>query len=175
MKKLIGLLLLPLLFSCTVAQKSQVENIPAAVPPPGIVLSSDDRLGGAGFTKLPGEARTYLKTLSEAFRKQDLPFLLAQGEAQFEAQVKPQYDEKTYLALLYRTGANAASAPRVDLQAPEQLIPAEIHHIEYEHWEEEGPLLDIAAKLVTKTGKPIPCTIMLVWRLSEPKILGLFP
>jgi hypothetical protein len=123
---------------------------------------------------LPPEARSYLETLARAFRGRDRDFLLSQGEAQFEAEVRPVCDEESYLALLYRIGPYAEDNSREDAKTP-RLIPDEILRIEYLDWGEQGPLLEIRARLVRREGTPLPCLIMLVWKLQEPKIQGRFP
>jgi hypothetical protein len=133
----------------------------------------DDRLDSRSFDGLPPEARAYLKNLSRAFRNRDAEFLLSQGEDHFEAEVRPFYDDESYLALLYRTGAWGTDAPWTEAEFP-RLSPGEIRHVEYLSWEERGPVLEIRGRLVTSAGI-IPCTIMLIWRLAEPKIQGLYP
>jgi hypothetical protein len=123
---------------------------------------------------LPPEARSYLETLARAFRGRDRDFLLSQGEAQFEAEVRPFRDEESYLALLYRTGPYGEDSSWEDTRTP-RLIPDEILRIEYLDWRERGPLLEIRARLIRREGTPLPCLIMLVWKLQEPKIQGRFP
>jgi hypothetical protein len=150
------------------------EEIPAAAPVRETVpAGTDDRLDTPGFGGLPPEARAYLRELSRAFRDQDTAFLLRQGERQFEADVRPRRDDESYLALLYRAGPWGTDAPRAAAEVP-RLFPGEIRYIEYSDWEERGPLLEIRGRLVTRTGV-IPCVIMLIWRLVEPKIQGLYP
>jgi hypothetical protein len=123
---------------------------------------------------LPPEARAYLENLSRAFRTRDREFLLNQGEAQFEAEVRPFYDEDVYLALLYRVGPYAQDRPRQDLNFP-RLFPEEVDGIEYADWEERGPYLEIRGRLVRRGKEPLPCCIVLIWKLREPKIQGRFP
>ncbi|MDR2403904.1 MAG: hypothetical protein LBD78_07730 [Spirochaetaceae bacterium] len=123
---------------------------------------------------LPADTRAYLEALSAAFRNGDRNFLLSQGEAQFEAEVRSFYDEETYLALLYRIGPYGQESPRTDTETP-RLNPEEILRIEYADWGEQGPLLELHCRLIRRRGPPLPCLIMLVWRLPEPKILGRFP
>ncbi|MDR0624090.1 MAG: hypothetical protein LBG10_06635 [Treponema sp.] len=142
-------------------------------PPSAAIIGDDDRLDSGDFAGLPPEAKSYLQTLSRAFRTQDKNFLLGQGESRFEAEVKPHYDDESYLALLYRAGSYGAESPREETERP-RLSPEEITYIEYSEWEERGPLLEIRARLVTRTGT-VPCVIMLIWRLAEPKIQGLYP
>jgi hypothetical protein len=123
---------------------------------------------------LPPEARAYLEDLSRAFRDGDKEFLRNQGEAQFEAEVRPFYDEDRYLALLYRVGPYAQDRPRQDPAIP-RLSPEEVDHIEYAEWEERGPYLEIRGRLVRRGKDPLPCCILLIWKLREPKIQGRFP
>jgi hypothetical protein len=147
-----------------------VAGSPAAAVP---ALPQENRLREPAFSKLPAEARDYLERLAQAFSNHEEPFLLAQGEPQFEAENRPRYDDETYLALLYRVGVYAGDSPRMNKEIP-RLAPANISHIQYLSWEENGPLLEIKARLVGNDGAITPCLIMLVWRLREPKIEGLF-
>jgi hypothetical protein len=147
--------------------------------PEGSAAPSGDKPEGLPFTEippgdLPPDTRSYLETLSGAFRRGDRTFLLSQGEAQFEAEVMPFHDEETYLALLYRIGPYGEESPREDTETP-RLNPAEILGLEYSGWEEQGPLLELRCRLIRRRGPPLPCRIVLAWRLREPKILGRFP
>jgi hypothetical protein len=164
--------------SCAAGPKSAETGEAPGAAPAGAALSAAPAKGGpldsASFQGMPPEARAYLELLARAFIDQDENFLLAQGEAQFEAEVKPGCDSETYLALLYHAGAYAAESPRAGIPLP-RLKPADIHHIEYTHWKENGPMLEIQGRLITRAGNSVPCKIMLVWRLREPKILGRFP
>jgi hypothetical protein len=129
---------------------------------------------GLPWEGLPPGVRAYLTELAEAFARQDASFLLAQGEAQFEAEVRPRYDEGDYLALLYRAGPYGEDSPRSAAERI-RLEVREISGVEYTGWEERGPLLEIRGRLIRRGGPPVPCVIMLVWKLWEPKILGIFP
>ncbi|GHT59047.1 hypothetical protein FACS1894109_14240 [Spirochaetia bacterium] len=133
-----------------------------------------DHLDEAAFAGLPPDARTYLAAISKAFRNQDRQFLLAQGEGTFEADVKPWYDDEDYLAMLYRVGSYATDTPWGKNERP-RLIPSEIREIEYINWEEQGPMLAIQGRLDYKDGSAMPCKIILAWRLTEPRILGIYP
>lgn len=147
----------------------------ADAPRPAIATPvTGDRLDTREFAGLPPEARAYLAAVSRAFRNQDTQFLLAQGEKTFEAEVKPRYDDEAYLALLYRSGPYAADTPWGKGQTA-KLEPSAIRGIEYIDWEEQGPMLAIQGRLIPKSGAAIPCKIILAWRLTEPKILGVYP
>ena len=177
----IAVLVAALVLSCAQSPKVAESAVPAisSVPAPATAPALDgitppeNRLNGPAFKNIPGEAREYLERLSRAFISQDEAFLLAQGEPQFESETRPRHDNETYLALLYRTGVYAAESPRLSGQPP-RLAPATVSHIQYLSWEENGPLPEIKAQLVGKDGKTTPSLIMLVWRLREPKIEGLF-
>jgi hypothetical protein len=132
-----------------------------------------DGLDREDFRKLPPETRSYLEALSRAFAGQDREQLLSQGEENYEAAVKPYYDEGSYLAMLYRAGAYAVDSPWDSGRRP-SLDPGKTLGIEYLDWEEQGPMLVIRGRLVTKT-ETLPCKIVLVWRLRAPKILGVYP
>jgi hypothetical protein len=157
--------------------RSDPETAPAESGPAVVVVAPEspreNRPDDAAFSSLPPEARQYLERLARAFAAGEEAFLLAQGEPQFEAEMRPRYDKETYLALLYRAGPYAENFPRQD-GPPSRLIVSAISQIQYLAWEENGPLLEITARLIGADGAITPCRIMLVWRLREPKIEGLF-
>ncbi|MDR3174842.1 MAG: hypothetical protein LBU19_11365 [Treponema sp.] len=123
------------------------------------------------WARVPPEAQAYLAELARAFARQDTAFLLAQGEAQFEAEVRPRYDEENYLAMLYRVGPYGEDESPAGI---DRLRPAEIKGIEYTDWEERGPMLRVRGRLIT-AGAKIPCAILFNPRLKTPKILGAYP
>jgi hypothetical protein len=155
-----------------VSAAAAAEEVPAVLSP-AATAPAENRLKDPVFRNLPAEARSYLERLSRAFSARDEAFLLDQGEPQFEAENRTRFDKETYLALLYRIGAYAADSPRMS-QEPSRLVLAGVSRIEYLAWEEKGPLLEIKARLIGADGKATPCLIMLVWKLREPKIEGLF-
>jgi hypothetical protein len=152
-----------------VEEKTGSNAATFSVPP-----AKADHLDTRAFSGLPPEARNYLSALSQAFQKADAEFILAQGERQFEAEVKKNYDNETYFALLYRIGTYAAESSWETAEKP-HLKVREISHIEYISWEENGPMLSIQGKLITAEGEAVPCKIILAWRLKDPKILGQYP
>jgi hypothetical protein len=150
-----------------------------AAPPERSADAAPERVKAVPFREqppqdLPREARSYLEGLSRAFHNRDRGFLLNQGEAQFEAEVRPNYDDDIYLALLYRIGPYARDQARQDITIP-RLLPEEVDRIEYADWEERGPYLEIRGRLVRRGKTALPCLIVLVWKLREPKIHGRFP
>ncbi|MDR0400901.1 MAG: hypothetical protein LBH51_08160 [Treponema sp.] len=143
--------------------------------PGGGIPGQEPGGGSLPWEDLPPEPRAYLRELAGAFSRQDAAFLLAQGESQFEAEIRPRYDEEEYLALLYRAGSYGQDKPYDEEDAP-RLDVLEISGLEYTGWEERGPLLEVRGRLVRQGGRPpVPCVIMLLWKLWEPKILGRFP
>jgi hypothetical protein len=159
-------------FSCASAPP-ETENAAIRVYSAPEAPSGGNGLNAQAFKTLPAEARAYLERLARAFGSQDEAFLLAQGEEQFEAEMRPRYDKEAYLALLYRIGVYAEDSPRAGVMLP-LLNPSKVKRIDYLSWEDSGPLLEIKARLIGADGKTTPCLIMLVWRLREPKIEGLF-
>jgi hypothetical protein len=165
------LAVLTALAACAGLGRAEEENtVPLRGPPledaPGPYTSRPP----AG---LPPEARFYLEGLSRAFAGGDGAFLLAQGEPVFEAEVRPRFDEETYLALLYRTGPLAldpgagGDLPRLDYR--------HIRRLEYLGWEERGPLVEIQGRFIMAGGAPVPCAIVFNPRLEEIRVLGVFP
>jgi hypothetical protein len=134
----------------------------------------EDNLGKSVFKGLPSEAREYLETLSKAFKDKDLDFLISQGELNYENSTRLRYDEETYLAMLYRIGPYTEDSPFQEMKLP-RLEYKEITGIEYLAWDETGPMIEIRARLIRQKNEPIPCEIMLVWKLPEPKVLGAYP
>jgi hypothetical protein len=133
-----------------------------------------DKLETPAFKGLPPEARDYLETLARAFRGKDRDFLLSQGESRYEAELRPLYDAESYLAMLYRAGAYADDDPWRAPAFP-RLNSEDIAGVEYTGWAEEGPILRIQGRLHLLKGESLPCEIMLIWRLKEPKVLGAYP
>jgi hypothetical protein len=168
-----------LLGACANSGKAQraapVERSPAVSPAAiaAIAVLPESGLDRPLFQRLSPETLGCLEALSKAFAAQDRAYLLSQGEENYEAEIRPYYDEGSYLAMLYRAGAYAAEGPG-DSGGRPFLEPGEILGIEYLDWEEQGPMLLIRGRLVTKTGT-LPCRIVLAWRLAEPKILGAYP
>ena len=153
------------LSSAAVSSTAEKAPGPVVQPPPGNGLDS------AGFRNIPADARNYLTALADAFKSKNRDFLVSQGEAQYEKEVRSRVDEETYLALLYRAGPYSADSewkPAV----PPRLEYSHIRAIEYTGWEEAGPMLDIKGRLYLNGGAVLPCRIILAWRLPEPKILG---
>jgi hypothetical protein len=130
--------------------------------------------GEPPWEELPLGARSYLAELAEAFSLGDAAFLLAQGETQFETELRPHYDEGDYLALLYRAGSYLEDKPR-NRAGRTRLRLTEIKRMEYTGWEERGPMLEVRGRLITGGGKNIPCLIVFNPRLRTPKLLGAYP
>jgi hypothetical protein len=174
---LLAALLLPVLAGCAgLPPEMAVPEAAPALPPESPPAKEEGGYSPKPPLGLPVEAGKYLRALSRAFSTADRDFLLAQGESQFEADNRGRYDEESYLALLYRVGLfseDRASVP-AERESP-RLDLAQIRRIEFSGWEEQGPVLIIGGRLVTKTGGAIPCRLVLLWRLREPKILGVYP
>ena len=179
-REYLSILALACLFaSCVSQQTHEKETVPAAAPAAEIKktpspterLPSGNELDSPQFRNLPPEAKDYLETLAEAFQKKDKEFLVSQGESQYEKELRSRLDEETYLALLYRIGPYSEDSPWKP-PTPQRLNASLIRAIEYTEWGENGPMLDIYGRLYLSNGDSLPCRIVLVWRLPEPKILG---
>ena len=149
----------------TTAVRPGTAAIPALPP---------DGLGTQTFRQFPSEAADYLRLLSEAFRNRDSAFLLSQGEIQYETELRPRYEDEVYLAMMFRIGSYGEDSQWGSTQVL-RLHPAQLRGIEYTGWEEAGPMLRISGRIHMIDGSNIPCEIVLVWRLPEPKILGYWP
>jgi hypothetical protein len=177
------LLLLPLvllLWGCAstadIPTEAEPETAPVAISPrlAARPVKIEDNLEKSIFKGLPQEAREYLETLSKAFREKDLDYLISQGEIHYENENRFRYDEGTYLGMLYRIGPYTEDSPFREMKLP-RLEYKEIIGIEYTAWDETGPMIEVQAKLISQNGEPIPCELMLVWKLPEPKVLGVYP
>ena len=168
-----------LLAGCASRLPLEEEKVPAAAPSqktekapaPAVRVPPGNGLGAPRFRNIPPEARDYLETLAEAFRKKDREFLASQGEGQYEKELRSRLDEEIYLALLYRIGPYSEDSPWQS-QSPPRLDTSTVQGIEYSDWKENGPMLEISGRLYLSGGGVLPCRIVLVWRLPEPKILG---
>jgi hypothetical protein len=165
-------------FSCAVTgvstQKETAETALSRQEPEARPARIDSGLGSPAFQNLPPEAAEYLALLAAAFAGKDRDFLVSQGETSYETDNRSRYDDETYLAMLYRTGPYTEDSPFGEITLP-RLEYAEISGIRYTAWEEVGPLIKVNAQLIPRKGEAVPCEIMLVWRLTEPKILGVYP
>ena len=146
-----------------------IETTAETVEQPRFVLT--DGLDSELFRDLPLVAKNYLRTLSQAFRRQDKEFLLSQGKAQYEIEQRFLMDDETYLALLYRIGPLSRNHYMKPIVHP-RLYVNTVRGIEFTGWEEIGPMLEIRGLLHFIDGDTTPCVIMLLWRLQEPRILG---
>jgi hypothetical protein len=160
-----------LLAGCAGLERGQSPGEKPQAPPPPLTTKRPESPALAG---LPPEARNYLDQLARAFAAQDRAFLLSQGERQYEEQLRPLWDEESYLAMLYRCGDWARERNDTSNRIP-RLDPREIREIEFLTWEERGPLVEIRGNLITTGGTRIPCGIVFNPRLNEPKILGMYP
>ncbi|MDR2659750.1 MAG: hypothetical protein LBC27_07165 [Spirochaetaceae bacterium] len=121
---------------------------------------------------LPDYVSEYLLGISAAFAAHDSVFLLAQGEAGYEKDVRPFVNDDEYLALLYRAGAYAEDA---EWSSPFSVDIDNVSFIDYTDWREHGPVLEIDGIMQMKKGPPLSFSIILLWRLPQPKILGIYP
>jgi hypothetical protein len=145
---------------------TQIDNPPIVEIPPVVGVDQyNDKLDDPTFAKLPADVKKYLQSLSAAFKNHDEDFLLAQGEAMFEQQIRPIYNDEEYFIMLYRIGGDIWKAPAV----------SDISHIEYTGWESGDPVMEIRGRFFSDDKQIVPCVIMLAWKLDEPKIIGLYP
>ncbi len=131
-------------------------------------------LRNAAFAGLPDGVAAYLERLAAAVRNRDAAFLRAQGEREYSGRVRPMVDEKAYLALLYRVGPYSAEGP-ADGERPPRLDPARLRSLRYTGWDENGPVAEVRGLLFLAEGPPLPCTISVLWKLREMRIIGREP
>jgi hypothetical protein len=126
------------------------------------------------FADLPEGVRAYLERLAQAVREHDAKFLLAQGEPNYARRLRPQLDDETYLALLYRVGPYAVERP-TDSERPLRLSAAKLRAIRYTGWDDRGPVVEVRGVLALDGEAPLPCRISVLWKLSEPRLIGQEP
>ncbi|MDR3356214.1 MAG: hypothetical protein LBO04_03395 [Spirochaetaceae bacterium] len=124
------------------------------------------------FKELPSGIRAYLLKLSAAFAGHDAAFLIAQGEDGYEKAVRNSVYDDEYLAMLYRAGIYADDAL---WQSPEELDLDHVVYIDYTAWREQGPVLGVDGNIYMDGGRLINFSMKVLWRLDEPKILGVYP
>ncbi|MDR2607251.1 MAG: hypothetical protein LBC57_02570 [Treponema sp.] len=176
---LIPLLCLSACFSGPQQNRADTEKLRETIPAPsGIdpqagLRGEDSSLDSAAFSGCPPEALAYLRLLSQAFRNGDKGFLLAQGEGQYEKDLRPGRDEAEYFNLLYRIGPLAAEEPE-ETRLQKYLKVEDAAYISFKGWREKGPMIEVDAQIHGPEGA-LPCRIILAWRLVDIKIVGLYP
>ncbi|MDR2842312.1 MAG: hypothetical protein LBV52_03820, partial [Spirochaetaceae bacterium] len=109
----------------------------------------------------------------KAFKEKNQDFLISQGESYYESDMRSKYPKAQYLALLYRVGPYSKDST---WQLPAYQIDINtIHDLQWVEFVDKGPVLLVEAKIITNDFKTIPCSIMLLWRLNEPKVMGTYP
>ncbi|GMO37399.1 MAG: hypothetical protein Ta2F_13630 [Termitinemataceae bacterium] len=125
------------------------------------------------FSALPPEIQKYLNGLRTAFKEHNNDYLNKQGELFYEMDVKPKFTTAQYIAMLYRIGPYAKDST---WQIPAFFLDLnKVRSLEWIDFSEQGPVLNVNAKLILYSGDPLPCRIMLMWRLKEPKVIGTYP
>jgi hypothetical protein len=142
------------------------------VEKPSPPVEEHRREDDAFFKGLPAGVRAYLLKLSAAFATHDAAFLLAQGEGEYEKTVRNRVEEEEYLAMLYRAGGYADDAV---WEAPYELNLGNVTYIDYTAWREQGPALGVDGNIYLDKGRPILFSMKVLWRLNEPKLLGVYP
>ncbi|MDR1655900.1 MAG: hypothetical protein LBR96_07875 [Treponema sp.] len=176
---LILLLCLSACFSGPEQNRADMEKPRKAIPasggadPQAELQGEDSSLDSAAFAGCPPEALAYLRLLSQAFRNGDKDFLLAQGEGQYEKDLRPGRDEAEYFNLLYRIGPLAAEDPQ-ETRLQKYLKAEDAASISFKGWREKGPMIEAEAQIQGPEGA-LPCRIILAWRLVDIKIVGLYP
>ncbi|GHV83049.1 hypothetical protein AGMMS50212_03890 [Spirochaetia bacterium] len=161
--------------SCAVVQSSSETQIPQNFPQErpaenAVPYQEDDSIK---ISDLPKEVREYLVTVSAAFKKPDIDFLISQGEENYEKELRGRMVEEQYLALLYRAGPYSKDSPwKIP---PFMLDPQKVKSVEWINAYERGPVYEIEGKVQMKDGKNDPCRLVLLWKLKNPKIVGAYP
>jgi hypothetical protein len=164
-----------LLAACAGLGPEKPEGVlPPEEPPEKASASTEEhpRENTALFKGLPSGTRSYLLKLQRAFAAHDAAFLLAQGEGEYEKAVRNLVNEEQYLAMLYRAGRYADDAA---WEAPHKLYLNRVAYIDYTEWREQGPALEIDGKIYMDKDRPVIFSMKVLWRLNEPKILGIYP
>ncbi|GHU39708.1 hypothetical protein FACS1894190_05480 [Spirochaetia bacterium] len=156
-----------ILAACSGAPKNATAlNVQKHENPPAI---QED----GSFSKLPAVIREYLKQIADAFENHNNKFLIAQGEENYDKDLRGSTSEGQYLAMLYRAGPYIKDST---WQIPDyKLNLSAVQHIKWLSYREQGPVLEIEGIITESSGKTIPCRLMLLWRLNIPKIIGTYP
>jgi hypothetical protein len=152
--------------SPTILQKKPIPEAPPAS------IERESGLDQRIFSNLSIETRDYLGSLARAFKKHDTDYLVKQGEEHYARKIQGRYSEEEYLALLFRAGPYAKESPF----GPETMVRLDVHSvigIRFTGLEDRGPVLDVRGSLKKKDGTELPFRILVLWKLREPKILGM--
>ncbi|GMO30865.1 MAG: hypothetical protein Ta2B_11810 [Termitinemataceae bacterium] len=165
---LILLVLIMLTLGCNTQSKAVNSNVRAVETK----LQAEDNT--LTFEKLPPEVKKYLSDLRVAFVKHDEPYLMAQGEKLYEADLQKKVSAQQYFALLYRIGPYSKDST---WELPVYLFDVnKAKNITYTDFEIQGPVLSLNAVIdMAGFGLPIPCRITLLWRAKDIKIMGAYP
>jgi hypothetical protein len=136
--------------------------------------AADNGLASAGFSTMDPFARTYLEHIAEAVNSGDSGFLLSQGESWYEKRMKPNLDDPTYLAFLYRLGPFSKESPADSGTIP-RVSPSDIRSVRFTAWNHLGPILEVRGTFRLADGEALPFTMDVLWKLDPPRILGLEP
>jgi hypothetical protein len=173
-----------LFISCGTLSNSYEEGTPKPTtaptvlqkkPSPEAPLASIERESGLDqgiFSNLSTDTRDYLVSLARAFKEEDRNYLIHQGEEQYAHRIQGRYSEEEYLALLFRVGPYSKESPF----GPETTVRLDVHTVmglRFTGWEDRGPVLEFRGTLKKKDGTELPCRILVLWKLREPKILGM--
>lgn len=161
-------------FSCSVVPPAQRETAKAPALPPETVRKPGAELDSAVFKQLPPGSREYLASIAEAAASGNADHLLAQGERDYSRRVRPAVDRDTYAALLYRIGDYSRETP-IGAGGPSRADLGRASGMRFTGWEENGPVLEVRARLRFKDGTEQPCALYVLWKLSPPQILGAEP
>jgi hypothetical protein len=157
--------------SCLLSRKANDEKVEPENPAQD---SGDDALS---FATLPPEIRSYLADLSAAFKNHDSTFLEDQGETHYAKDLFNKYSREQYLAMLYRAGPYARDSTWEI--PPYKLDIKNIRRVKWIDFSEKGPVLEVNGVILLAAHEmdatEIPCRLMLLWRLKEPKIIGTYP
>jgi hypothetical protein len=159
--------------SC-LSPRTPEADVEAAVPYNPPQDSGDSPLS---FARLPPEIRIYLGDLEIAFKNHDLAFLESQGETHYAQDLFSKYNREQYLAMLYRAGPYAHDSTWEI--PPYKLDVKNIRRVKWTEFAEKGPVLEVDGVFLLAAQEngdtEIPCRLMLLWRLKEPKIIGTYP
>jgi len=136
--------------------------------------TADNGLASAAFSTMDPYALDYLERIAEAVHTGDSRFLLSQGESWYEKRLKPNLDESSYLAYLYRIGPFSKESP-ADPDSIPHVSPSDIRSVRFTSWNTLGPILEIRGTFRFVDGKALPFTMNVLWKLDPPRILGLEP
>ncbi len=157
--------------TATETGKSETKAPESKTPPERFL---DNGLASPAFSTMDPLTLNYLERFAKAVSTGDTDFLLSQGESWYEERLRPNLDDSSYLAYLYRIGPFSKDSPAGSGSIP-RILPSEIRSVRFRAWNTNGPVLELGGTFGLADGKELPFIMDLLWKLDPPRIIGMEP